>query len=206
MSNSAVPWTVALQAPLSVGILQARILKWVAMPSSRGSSQPRDQTCASYRQTGREILYRWATRETHRHTYLRVILIWKTPRGGWVIRSPDLFKVSDGIWFLGWLSSHSLCMSLRYDSLLHLAGYEHAQLITVRSHHPQVYFGEQQTLPAVRPLATAPLFPTTMCPEGIQDEKSRKLALDIVKMENEMTTHSSIPAWEIWWTKEPGGL
>ena len=30
------------------GILQARILKWVAMPSSRGSSQPRDQTHISY--------------------------------------------------------------------------------------------------------------------------------------------------------------
>ena len=29
---------------LSMGILQARILEWVAMPSSRGSSQPRDQT------------------------------------------------------------------------------------------------------------------------------------------------------------------
>ena len=28
--------------PLSVGILQARILEWVDMPSSRGSSQPRD--------------------------------------------------------------------------------------------------------------------------------------------------------------------
>jgi len=27
------------------GILQARILQWVAMPSSRGSSSPRDQTC-----------------------------------------------------------------------------------------------------------------------------------------------------------------
>ena len=27
-----------------MGILQARILEWVAMPSSRGSSQPRDQT------------------------------------------------------------------------------------------------------------------------------------------------------------------
>ena len=27
------------------GILQARILKWLVMPSSRGSSQPRDQTC-----------------------------------------------------------------------------------------------------------------------------------------------------------------
>ena len=29
------------------GILQARILEWVAMPSSRGSSPPRDQTCFS---------------------------------------------------------------------------------------------------------------------------------------------------------------
>ena len=30
------------------GILQARILEWVAMPSSRGSSQPRDRTHISY--------------------------------------------------------------------------------------------------------------------------------------------------------------
>ena len=41
------PWTVAFQAPLSMGILQARILEWVAMPSSRGSSQPRDRTQVS---------------------------------------------------------------------------------------------------------------------------------------------------------------
>ena len=32
------PWTVARRAPLSMEILQARILEWVAMPSSRGSS------------------------------------------------------------------------------------------------------------------------------------------------------------------------
>ena len=42
------PQTVAHQAPLSMGILQARILEWVAMFSSRGSSQPRDRTCVSY--------------------------------------------------------------------------------------------------------------------------------------------------------------
>ena len=30
------PWTVAHQAPLSMGILQARILEWVAFPFSRG--------------------------------------------------------------------------------------------------------------------------------------------------------------------------
>ena len=42
------PWTVARQAPLSMGILQARILEWVAKPSSRGSSQHRDQTQVSH--------------------------------------------------------------------------------------------------------------------------------------------------------------
>ena len=41
------PWTVAHQAPLSMGIFQARILEWVSMPSSMGSSQPRDQTHVS---------------------------------------------------------------------------------------------------------------------------------------------------------------
>ena len=37
------PWTVAYQVSLSMGILQGRILKWVAVPCSRGSSQPSDQ-------------------------------------------------------------------------------------------------------------------------------------------------------------------
>ena len=39
----ATPWTVACRTPVH-GILQARMLEWVAMPSSRGSSRPRDQT------------------------------------------------------------------------------------------------------------------------------------------------------------------
>jgi len=30
------------------GVFQARILEWAAMPFSRGSSQPRDQTYISY--------------------------------------------------------------------------------------------------------------------------------------------------------------
>ena len=38
---------IAHQAPLSMGILQARRLEWVAMPSTRGSSQPRDWTQVS---------------------------------------------------------------------------------------------------------------------------------------------------------------
>ena len=37
----ATPWTVACQAPLSMGILQARILEQIVLPSSRGSFRPR---------------------------------------------------------------------------------------------------------------------------------------------------------------------
>ena len=43
-----IPWTAAHQVPLSTGILQARILQWAAMPSSRGSSQPNDRTQDSH--------------------------------------------------------------------------------------------------------------------------------------------------------------
>ena len=43
----ATPWTASLPGSSVRGILQARILEWVVMPSSRGSSQPRDQTCVS---------------------------------------------------------------------------------------------------------------------------------------------------------------
>ena len=40
------------------GILQARILEWVAMVSSRGSSQPRDESYVSYISCiGRWVLY-----------------------------------------------------------------------------------------------------------------------------------------------------
>ena len=57
------PWTVAGQTPLSMGILQARILKWVAMPPSRASSHPRGQTQASHIAGGFFTI--WATREAH---------------------------------------------------------------------------------------------------------------------------------------------
>ena len=46
------------------GILQARIPKWVAVPSSRESSQPRDGTCVSYVScVGRQVLYHSAAWE-----------------------------------------------------------------------------------------------------------------------------------------------
>ena len=70
------------------GILQARILEWVAMPSSRGSFQPRDRTWGLlYLLHHRRILYRWATREapSSLHSPLlnqaskEMFWIWKNP-------------------------------------------------------------------------------------------------------------------------------
>ena len=55
------PWTIAHQAPLSVhGILQARILEWVAIPFAKVSSLPRDQTCIAGR-----FFTIWTTREAY---------------------------------------------------------------------------------------------------------------------------------------------
>ena len=95
ISDSVTPWTVARQAPLSMGfcrqehwlllllsrfshvptlcnptdgspagssisgILQAKILEWVAISFSRRSSLPRNWTCVQCRQ----IPYHWATWE-----------------------------------------------------------------------------------------------------------------------------------------------
>ena len=65
LSHSAVsfgvPWTVALQAFVSMGILQARILEWVTMPSSREPSQPTDGTQVSCIAGG--FFTSWATRK-----------------------------------------------------------------------------------------------------------------------------------------------
>ena len=57
-------------------ISQARILEWVAISLSRGSSWPRDQThisCGSY--LARRLLYNWATREAGKYK-MCVKVIW----------------------------------------------------------------------------------------------------------------------------------
>ena len=59
------PWTVAYQAPPSMGFFQARILEWVSIPFSRGSSWPRNQTCVS-RIACRHFTI-WVTREAPKH-------------------------------------------------------------------------------------------------------------------------------------------
>ena len=59
------PWTVVHQAPLSIRILQAKLLEWLAMPSSRASSQPRDRIQVSW--VAEWFFTIWATREAQEY-------------------------------------------------------------------------------------------------------------------------------------------
>ena len=111
---------------------QARILEWVAISYSRGSSQCSDQTCIScVSYIGRQILYHCAT--------------WEALRLGEVVVLSNIQK------------STSLVV----------------QII--------------KNLPAMQETQVQSL--------GREDS-----------LEKEMATHSSILAWEIPWTEEPGRL
>ena len=59
------PMDCSLSGSSVHGILQARVLEWVAVPFSKGSSQPRDQTQVSHI-AGRFFTI-WATREAYNH-------------------------------------------------------------------------------------------------------------------------------------------
>ena len=90
-------WTVACQVPLSMGILQARILEWVAIPSSRGPSQPRDQTQVSC--IARGFFTIWATREGH---WILEWVAYSFFRGSFWSRNQTGVSWITGGFFTGW--------------------------------------------------------------------------------------------------------
>ena len=63
------PMNCSLPGSSVHGILQARILEWVALPSCRRSPQPRDQTCISHV----SCIGRWV---------LNTITTWEAPKEG----------------------------------------------------------------------------------------------------------------------------
>ena len=67
MSDSCDPMDCSPPGSSVHGILQARILKWVAMPFSRGSSWPRNRTRVSC--IAGSFLTDWAMRESFTHIY-----------------------------------------------------------------------------------------------------------------------------------------
>ena len=99
-------WCLTLCNPMDCtvhGILQARILEWVAFPFSKGSSQPRDQTQVSHITVW--FFTSWATREALRIskkiifnvTFSKVVLLfcigqWAPLQTVSFNRSPSFFE------------------------------------------------------------------------------------------------------------------
>ena len=75
----ATPWTVAHQAPLSMGFFQARILELAAIPFPSGFSQPRDWTQVSHI-AGRFFTI-WTTKQTLNQKDSIDLFTWN----GWII-------------------------------------------------------------------------------------------------------------------------
>ena len=111
------------------GIFQARILEWAIIPSCRGSSQSRDQTCIScVFCIGRWILYHWTTWEAlwfglnAVHASFQLILVFPSFLSEWnfcplICSSPQILDSSMSLTptcnpFSVWLLSHFIHVRL----------------------------------------------------------------------------------------------
>ena len=171
------------------GISQERILEWVSIPFSRGSSWPRDRTQVSW--IGRWILYCWATRKPYNLTYLSLNIL-------------ESFCTSMSFFMLFSLLGSLLhpLQSPTYHSGLRAMSYQHfINLTGVGNGTPLQYSCLENPMDggawwaAVHGVATSWTqlrdFTFTFC---------------FYALEEEMATHSSILAWRIPRTGKPGGL
>ena len=81
------------------GILQARILEWVAMPSTKGSSQPRDQTQVSC--IASRFFTDWAHRKATRESKWFIFKSRDSP-----LRQPRFWSAKSGAMSLLTIASH----------------------------------------------------------------------------------------------------
>ena len=123
--NWATKWKVKVKVtqscptlcdPIVHGILQARILEWVAFPFSRGSSQPRDRTQVSH--IAGRFFTSWATRVAHSPIKSSESSVMCIP-GGRISTLPQGYTIVS--WLL-LLSTHSLLSLVNKSERLPLPG------------------------------------------------------------------------------------
>jgi len=107
------------------GILQARILEWVSMPSSRGPFQPRGQTYVSYVCcVGKQVLYQQCHQWTPNDIMLPLLLLLSCFSRVWLCdpREPRLPRPWDSPGKNTGVDCHFLlqCMKVKVKSLSHV--------------------------------------------------------------------------------------
>ena len=108
MSDSLRPVDCNASGSSVLGILQARILEWVAISFSRGSSRPRDRTQVSH--IAGRCFNLWATKGTNT---IREV---PTSRNNHLPKASLPTAITLGLW--GWLSSKEFtckCRRCRFD-------------------------------------------------------------------------------------------
>ena len=88
------PMDCSLPSSSVHGILQAKILEWVSIPFSRGSSQPRDQTWVCC-MAGRFFTI-WTTKEAHTplKAHFEILSLIKSSQTLWTPTSTSVLNVS----------------------------------------------------------------------------------------------------------------
>ena len=206
----ATPWTVARQVSVH-GILQARILEWVAIPFSRGSSWPRDWTRVSC--IAGRFFTSWATRgdqgsvsglgrspgEGNGYPFQYSSLKNSMDRRTWWLQAMGLKKVGHN-WVINVLRIHGLIdafLPLYCFSLLlmwNIWGSSWKQIARIEGLH----IPKHQHICRQQVWAECYYY---------RDQVFQSLVLSqSLPLEKEMATLSSVLAWRIPGKGEPGGL
>ena len=99
-----IPWTVASLFALSMGFFNARVMKWVAISFSRGSSLSRDQTHISCKspalQVGSFFFFFYTTEPPGKPPKFLSVLFPMSPQ----YKGQDTFGATLPVWFFGLLA------------------------------------------------------------------------------------------------------
>ena len=132
------------------GILQAIILEWVAMPSSRGSSWPRDQTWVSHLSLHGSLLWKWKAHSKNPSSlapsYIHLVLHSRDNNHVWFCFQflgsylQILTPLQDGSGFTQTLSISFKFISFKYSWLIMCWFLQHSQVAQLYVHSFHVLF------------------------------------------------------------------
>ena len=206
------------------GILQARILEWVPIPSPGGSSQPRDRTQVSH--SGGGFFTDWATGKP----IVRAVLAEWTWAGVLSMGTQREWP-GEGLWAGGWVGEGKAVWqgwtakgSARGDAAAVPMVFQQGRWGPCKE--PRWIGGlAESSLPSTgtQPARTSASLP---CPHSgpkprvllhLQESSVGKVLPAVQEtrvqslggeepLEKGMAAHSSILAWRLPWTEEPGGL
>ena len=185
------------------GILQARILEWVAFPFSRGSSQPRDQTQVSHIAGG--FFTSWATREAWGHT-----LSWVRTMNEWITNKGK--KTGTGFSWSSWKASDGIPAAFLQQVLFEVAKLIFFIICTFQSRHFKIWnvpiFHKAGLIANIQRREVRPWQMTLLQvhhPSPLGSAQDSKLSIIKGSARGSVLSTSEWPGPDIWWCPRVSG-